>query len=1198
MKKHVLLINAILLMLLITSNKAFSINEYFRSVAASGSWSAPATWEFSTNNGLSWNPSTTLTPTTAGGNVTIQNGTNVIVTSNVSVDQLTVNTGGTITINTGVILTINDGSGTDFTAMPGSVINGPGIVQNQGASLSMNIRGGSNFNADLRINSGSSTLTDQSTPFSCNLYGNLTVDAGATLSCGPSSSYEIKVYGTVLNNGTITGGNSDLVIKGAGLNNNSSITGDLRIDTTATITGAGTFTGTQLSIGTTGNLKLLSDVTFSPGTAFTINNSGILNPNGFTLTQTSGTFTALTGSSALNSGTFKTQGTVGMNIRAGSSINVPLKISSGTTTITDQNSPFEARLYGPVTIDNGATLSAGGSSAYALRSYGNVLNNGTITGNSSVFIINSSTFINAGTVSVTNLRFDTATTFTNTGNFTSNGIVINNNGNLTVSNPLTLNHSGIFSVNTGGVFNLNSHTITLTSGTFTVMNGGTVTANGLVRTQGNVTLNLRSGSSFNAPLKVMSGTTTAYETSLPYDAVLKGDVTIDAGATLFCENSSAYSLEITGNVINNGSITGTNSTLILRGNSFINNGAASVQSIIFLSNVNLTSPGTITSGMTLEDSLTMTLNSNLNLATGTVFAIDTSSTLNLNSFTLTMSSGELETRYLSTISSNGLVRSTGTVYFDTKGSSNFNAPLHIVSGNATAGDQSTPYKGKFNGDLTIDAGASLAIGTSSSFLQEIGGNIINNGSITSNGTQEIALLPGSHTISGTGSTHVQTLIYPGSNVSVTSNHNFKSVNINAGGSMDISNRYIKFSASDPVIQNGTFNTTNSDIEYNGTTFQIISANNISYSGLKVNNASGTRIDNNITIPDTLDIILGDLNLNGKIITLLPNAVLRETDGNTVFGSAGYITITQNINAPSSYNAGGLGAIITSSSNLGSTEIRRGHITSTGIHGISGTSIKRYFDIIPANNTGLNATLDFRYDDSELSGKPEPLLKLFSSSNSGATWQFRGGNINIASNIISLSGISSFSRFTSDSARSSAAITLIPEGYYSTVTNKLSMSDTIRGYLRSASAPYAIVDSASGILDSLTFKAALQFTSAPNGNYYLHIKHRNLLETWSKTPLAYSMDSTLNYDFTTSSAKAYGNNMVQKGLKFCLYSGDVTQDGSITLADIVQVYNSSSAFNTGYVSSDVNGDRSVSLEDIVITYNNSSKFVSKRTPFNL
>ena len=68
------------------------------------------------------------------------------------------------------------------------------------------------------------------------------------------------------------------------------------------------------------------------------------------------------------------------------------------------------------------------------------------------------------------------------------------------------------------------------------------------------------------------------------------------------------------------------------------------------------------------------------------------------------------------------------------------------------------------------------------------------------------------------------------------------------------------------------------------------------------------------------------------------------------------------------------------------------------------------------------------------------------------------------------------------------------------------------------------------------------------NYYIAVKHRNAVETWSKNTQAFS-SGILNYNFTTSAAQAYGDNMILKLTKYCFFSGDVNQDGVVDLTDV-------------------------------------------------
>ncbi len=152
------------------------------------------------------------------------------------------------------------------------------------------------------------------------------------------------------------------------------------------------------------------------------------------------------------------------------------------------------------------------------------------------------------------------------------------------------------------------------------------------------------------------------------------------------------------------------------------------------------------------------------------------------------------------------------------------------------------------------------------------------------------------------------------------------------------------------------------------------------------------------------------------------------------------------------------------------------------------------------------------------------------------------------------------------------------------------SDTVRVYLRSGAAPYSIVDS-SRVYLSNTGNATVIFTSGgiDNINYYYQIKHRNALETWSKTPQPF-ISSAASYDFTTSANKAYGNNQINVGAGYAFYSGDIVKDGNIDLNDLISCYNRSAVFEVGYSPGDVTFDGIIDLTDLIIVFNNVQSFI--------
>ena len=177
------------------------------------------------------------------------------------------------------------------------------------------------------------------------------------------------------------------------------------------------------------------------------------------------------------------------------------------------------------------------------------------------------------------------------------------------------------------------------------------------------------------------------------------------------------------------------------------------------------------------------------------------------------------------------------------------------------------------------------------------------------------------------------------------------------------------------------------------------------------------------------------------------------------------------------------------------------------------------------------------------------------------------------------------------------ITVIPEGYLfaaSINTTRSNIKDKSSIFLRSTTAPFSIVDIDTVEIDSITLSGVCFFNNATPGSYYVVVQHRNSMETWSSNPVSISENLT-SYDFTSSSSKAYGNNMVLKFEKWCTFSGDVNQNSIIDIGDVVEIYNDVSGFAQGYVVSDLNGDYLVDLSDLVIAYGNAVNFIAVQKP---
>jgi hypothetical protein len=184
------------------------------------------------------------------------------------------------------------------------------------------------------------------------------------------------------------------------------------------------------------------------------------------------------------------------------------------------------------------------------------------------------------------------------------------------------------------------------------------------------------------------------------------------------------------------------------------------------------------------------------------------------------------------------------------------------------------------------------------------------------------------------------------------------------------------------------------------------------------------------------------------------------------------------------------------------------------------------------------------------------------------------------------------------SNSELKITYIMEGFYNSAADNLNMSDTLTVFLRNSTSPYAIIDSAKGKIDSINFVKIFPMNNAVTGSYYVTVKHRNTIETWSNVAVSFTKGGKTSYSFITAATQAYGNNMTQvkiSPVRYAAYSGDVTQDGFVDLSDVTDIFNDAFSYTSGYKVTDITGNDDTDLSDIVICMNNASLSVSKITP---
>lgn len=148
-----------------------------------------------------------------------------------------------------------------------------------------------------------------------------------------------------------------------------------------------------------------------------------------------------------------------------------------------------------------------------------------------------------------------------------------------------------------------------------------------------------------------------------------------------------------------------------------------------------------------------------------------------------------------------------------------------------------------------------------------------------------------------------------------------------------------------------------------------------------------------------------------------------------------------------------------------------------------------------------------------------------------------------------------------------------------------LCDTLTLQLARPTSPYNILYSTTSTITIFGY-ATFHFNTLPEyDQYYLVLRHRNSIATWSSMPVSINASIT-DYKFSTSSAKAYGNNLrdLQDG-NFAILSGDINQDGVVESSDYSDMENALSISKLGYSGEDITGDRVVESSDYSLMENN-------------
>ena len=247
------------------------------------------------------------------------------------------------------------------------------------------------------------------------------------------------------------------------------------------------------------------------------------------------------------------------------------------------------------------------------------------------------------------------------------------------------------------------------------------------------------------------------------------------------------------------------------------------------------------------------------------------------------------------------------------------------------------------------------------------------------------------------------------------------LNIQKGAFICISNNQLITLQNADLLLNGTIQQQSGAAIFrfsgNGNNY-IQGSRNIGFNNIQVAK-TGTAfigLKQDINISKSIGFISGILNLNGHHITMKDSAYLTgENNNSRITGNnGGYIQTLYNLTAPSAITPANLGLTITSSQNLGATIIRRGHTVQKNSNG-QGSSVLRYYDILPTNNKNLNATIGIHYFDNELNGFNKDSLVLLESTDT-LNWASKGVSVNNTSaDYVAQNGIAGLARFTLSSA---------------------------------------------------------------------------------------------------------------------------------------------------------------------------------------
>jgi hypothetical protein len=229
--------------------------------------------------------------------------------------------------------------------------------------------------------------------------------------------------------------------------------------------------------------------------------------------------------------------------------------------------------------------------------------------------------------------------------------------------------------------------------------------------------------------------------------------------------------------------------------------------------------------------------------------------------------------------------------------------------------------------------------------------------------------------------------------------------------------------------NGVFNASNGTVWLTGVSNTSFSGLDVPVIGsLQLNTGPTTSLvlQTSLRVSGVLNFQNGLIQLNGQQLQLTGSAILQgESETSRITGITGgsvYASASA-VNAPNQLNIGNLGAMLTSSADLGNVTITRSHVPAVNPFNSKLQGIQRTFLIQPENDVALNANLRFYYFDAELNGNDSNTLSLWKSAD-GVNWSIIGADArDVINKYVEKDGLANLSYWTLSDASNPLPLTL-------------------------------------------------------------------------------------------------------------------------------------------------------------------------------